>query len=104
MGKFHDDGTLEIGGFGGEEIAEESSTVQEMDNLKKKCERLEQECAYLRFRVQSAEAKSFDNYLGLKKRIVRFANHYHNSLKVIAISLVAFSILNLALSIARLFI
>lgn len=22
MGKFHDDGTLEIGGFGGEEIAE----------------------------------------------------------------------------------
>ncbi len=27
MGKFHDDGTLEIGGFGGEETTEESSTV-----------------------------------------------------------------------------
>lgn len=35
MGKFHDDGTLEIGGFGGEEIAEESSTVLDVDVLKK---------------------------------------------------------------------
>lgn len=104
MGKFHDDGTLEIGVFGGEETAEECSTVQEMDNLKKKCERLEQECAYLRLRIQSAEAKGSAYYHGLAKRIDRFANHYHNSLKVMAISLVAFSILNLALTIARLFI
>ena len=35
MGKFHDDGTLEIGGFGGEEIAEESATVSDVDVLKK---------------------------------------------------------------------
>lgn len=35
MGKFHDDGTLEIGGFGGEEIAEESSVVSDVDVLKK---------------------------------------------------------------------
>ena len=35
MGKFHDDGTLEIGGFGAEEITEESSTVLDVDVLKK---------------------------------------------------------------------
>lgn len=104
MGKFHDDGTLEIGGFGGEEIAEESSVVSDVDVLKKKCKRLEQECVYLRFRIQSAEAKSSAYYHGLAKRIDRFANHYHNSSNVMAISLVAFSILNLALTIARLFI
>ena len=40
MGKFHDDGTLEIGGFGGEEIAEESVTVSEMDALKREVKRL----------------------------------------------------------------
>lgn len=35
MGKFHDDGTLEIGGFGGEEIAEESPAVSDVDVLKR---------------------------------------------------------------------
>jgi hypothetical protein len=39
MGKFHDDGTLEIGGFGGL-VSDDSATKQDTDYLRAKIEHL----------------------------------------------------------------
>lgn len=97
MGKFHDDGTLEIGGFGGEEIAEESATVSEMDALKRKVKRLE-----LMICIERTKRKLHQSRL--VHRVNHLSKNYEKSIRIMAISMVAFSILNLALSIARLFI
>lgn len=97
MGKFHDDGTLEIGGFGGEEIAEESSTVSEMDALKREVKRLE-----LMICIERTKRKLHQSRL--VHRVNHLSKNYEKSIRIMAISMVAFSILNLALTIARLFI
>ena len=70
MGKFHDDGTLEIGGFGGEEIAEEYSMVREIDVLKKKYERLERECQRLR-KANQILKEEFENHKNYVRAIDR---------------------------------
>lgn len=96
MGKFHDDGTLEIGGFSGE-ATEESSTVSEMDALKRKVKRLE-----LMICIERTKRKLHQSRL--VHRVNHLSKNYEKSIRIMAISMVAFSILNLALSIARLFI
>ena len=97
MGKFHDDGTLEIGGFGGKEITEESSTVSEMDALEREVKRLK-----LMIGKEQTERKLHQSRL--VHRVNHLSRNYEKSIRIMAISLVAFSILNLALTIARLFI
>lgn len=76
MGKFHDDGTLEIGGFGGEEIAEESAVFSDVGVLKKEYEQLRRECQYLK-RANQILIEEFEN----QKKYVRAIDRNESQLR-----------------------
>lgn len=99
MGKFHDDGTLEIGGFGAE-TTEETSTVCETDRLKSDLELFKRLHSTLEVKNSYLTAK----VNRLERLIDSLSKNYTKSLRVITVALLLFSILNIALTIARLFI